>query len=148
MKAGIFINSTSLLDETIFENTLIFITEHNERGAMGYIVNKAFPRKLNELEEFKEGIPFPLYEGGPVDPEHLYFIHQRPDLIVGGEPVTDHIYLGGDFKAAVQYINMGMLTGQDIKIFVGYCGWDDGEIEAEIAEGSWKEVEAGNVFGC
>ncbi|HJT74921.1 MAG TPA: YqgE/AlgH family protein, partial [Chitinophaga sp.] len=98
MNAGTFLNSTSLLEETFFEKAVIFITEYNERGAMGFVVNKEFPRKLNELEEFKNIRPFSLYEGGPVDQEHLYFVHQRPDLITGGTPVTDNIFLGGDFK--------------------------------------------------
>lgn len=146
MKPGIFINSTALLEETIFENTVIFITEYNEKGAMGFVVNKVFSRKLNELEEFRQGIPFPLYEGGPVDQEHLFFIHQRPDLIEGGEQVTDNIYLGGDFKAAVQYINTGILTEKDIKVFIGYCGWDNKELGDEIAEGSWEVIFSGEVF--
>lgn len=146
MKPGIFINSTALLDDSVFENTVIFITEYNENGAMGFVVNKVFPRKLNELEEFRQGMPFPLYEGGPVDQEHLFFIHQRPDLIEGGEHVKDNIYVGGDFKTAVLYINTGILTARDIKVFVGYCGWDHKELNDEIAEGSWELVFSGKVF--
>ncbi|MVT09096.1 YqgE/AlgH family protein [Chitinophaga tropicalis] len=146
MNAGNFLNSTSLLEETFFENAVIFITEYNEKGAMGFVVNKEFPRKLNELEEFKNIKPFSLYEGGPVDQEHLYFVHRRPDLITGGTPVTDNILLGGDFKAAVYYINNGTLTEKDIKIFIGYCGWDYEELDEEVAEGSWQVRETGTVF--
>lgn len=138
MNAGMFLRSTSLLDETYFENALIFITNKDEKGAMGFMVNRPFPRRINELVEFSSSIPFPLYEGGPVDQEHLFFIHQRPDLIEGGERVTDNVYLGGDFKTAMQYINLGIVTEKDIRIFIGYCGWDDTELEAEIDEGSWE----------
>jgi putative transcriptional regulator len=92
---------------------------------------------LNELHEFKESIPFPLYDGGPVDREHLYFIHQRPDLVTGGTLVFSNIYLGGDFKAAVRHINNKTLTAEDIKLFIGYCGWDYQELDSEIEEGSW-----------
>jgi putative transcriptional regulator len=146
MKPGIFLKSTSLLDDTIFEKSLIFITEYNEKGAMGFIINKEFPRKLNELEEFKNIIPFPIHLGGPVDQEHLYFIHQRPDLIEGGVSVTDNIFLGGDFKSAVKNIDNNILTEKDIKIFIGYCGWDYLELDEEIAEGSWQILEDGVLF--
>jgi putative transcriptional regulator len=146
MNAGIFLNSTSLLDDTFFENAVIFITEYNEKGAMGFVINKVFPRGLNELEEFKNGIPFPLYEGGPVDQEHLYFVHRRPDLIPGGTPVADDIFLGGDFKAAVKHINNHSLTLKDIRIFIGYCGWDYRELDEEIAEGSWQVQGSGTLF--
>ncbi|MDH7460152.1 YqgE/AlgH family protein [Chitinophagaceae bacterium 26-R-25] len=146
MNAGTILHSTSLLNDTIFENCSILITEHNENGAMGFVINKLFDRKLNELEEFKHIIPFPLCDGGPVDREHLFFIHQRPDLIKDGTLISGSIYLGGDFKTAVKLINDQTLTEKDIKIFIGYCGWDANELEAEIAEGSWELVGTKSLF--
>lgn len=146
MQAGIFLNSTTLLDETFFEKTEIFITEHNEKGAMGFVVNVPFPRKFNELEEFRHSVPFPLYDGGPVDREHLYFVHRRPDLIKDGTRVTGDICVGGDFKEAVRLINNKTISEKDIKLFIGYCGWDNKELETEIAEGSWTVANQGNLF--
>ena len=146
MKAGQFIHASSLLDASIFEDVIIFITEQDEKGAMGFVVNKQFSRGLTELEEFKNGKPFPLYEGGPVDQEHLFFVHQRPDLIPDGTHIIDKVYYGGDFKTAVAHINKGTLTTRDIKIFIGYCGWDNTELEAEIEEGSWTVAETGDIF--
>lgn len=146
MKAGIIIGSTALLDDSFFEQAILFIAEYNEKGAMGFVINKEFPRRFNELKEFSDSIPFPLYEGGPVDQEHLYFVHRRPELIAGGVPVADNIYLGGDFKTAVRLINNGTLSTSDIRLFIGYCGWDFQELEAEIAEGSWEVLEEATLF--
>ena len=146
MNAGLFIKSTPSLNDTYFENTHIFISESNEKGAMGFVVNNIFPRAINELVEFSYSIPFPLYEGGPVDQEHLYFIHRCPDLIKGGELIADGIYFGGDFKTAIKGINDGTITGNEIKIFIGYCGWDYGELEEEIAEGSWTHSKGDKLF--
>lgn len=140
MNAGTILKSTALLKDSIFENATILIIAHNENGTTGFVINKLFDRKLNELEEFKHSIPFPLQDGGPVDREHLFFIHQRPDLIKDGVHVHDNTYFGGDFKTAVTLINEHMLTEKDIEIFIGYCGWDANELEAEIAEGSWNVV--------
>lgn len=113
---------------------------------MGFVINHKFFRGLTDLEEFKQGRPFPLYDGGPVDKEHLYFIHQRPDLIPGGTYVIDNVYQGGDFQMAVKHINSGVLTAADIKIFIGYCGWDYEELDAELAEGSWHMITSENLF--
>jgi putative transcriptional regulator len=146
MNAGIFLHATALLNDTFFEDAIIFITEYNEKGAMGFVINRVFPRGLTELEEFKHGKSFPLRDGGPVDKEHLYFLHRRPDLIAGGTLVADGIYFGGDFKAAVEGINNSTLTEQELRIFIGYCGWDNGELEEEVAEGSWEVAASGTVF--
>ena len=143
MNTGNFLASTPLLNNTFFEDTILFIAENNEKGALGFVINKLFPRKINELVEFQNSIPFPLYEGGPVDQEHLYFIHQRPDLITGGEHIAKNIYLGGDFKTALMHINDNTITGKDIRIFIGYCGWEQQELEEEIAEGSWVLLTTG-----
>ncbi|HTG56662.1 MAG TPA: YqgE/AlgH family protein [Niabella sp.] len=140
---GKILSSTSSMDDPNFNSSVVFIAEHNEQGALGFVVNKIFNRALNELVEFSDSPAFPLYEGGPVDQEHLYFVHRRSDLIRGGTPIIDDIYLGGDFQKTIEQINNHNLTSKDIKIFIGYCGWDTGELEAEIEEGSWKMEELG-----
>lgn len=141
LHAGIFLKSTEALKDTTFSQVSIFLTESNANGAVGYVFNRPFGRSLNDLEEFKNSPDFPLYEGGPVDKEHLFFLHRRPDIIDGGVPVGNGVYNGGDFKKVVDGISERRLTANDIKIFVGYCGWDAGELEAEIAEGSWVAAE-------
>ncbi|HSF45825.1 MAG TPA: YqgE/AlgH family protein [Chitinophagaceae bacterium] len=143
LQAGTFIKSTSALNETYFEQVTIFISEHNEKGAMGFVVSRPFSRTLNELEEFKNSISFQLYEGGPVDQEHIFFLHMRPDLIEQGARINNGIYLGGDFNQVLEGLDNGILGPDHIKLFIGYCGWDKDELEDEIREGSW-EIIAGN----
>lgn len=143
MKAGTFIKSTSLLDDSFFKDTDVFIAEYNEKGAIGFVINKLFPRVLSQLEEFRHSPAFPLYDGGPVDREHLFIIHRRPDLIKDGILITAGIYMGGSIQDVVKYINNKTLTENDIRLFIGYCGWDAGELEAEIAEGSWEYSPSG-----
>lgn len=138
ISAGSLFASTPSMGDPIFYNTVIFIAEYNARGALGFIINRPFERPLNELVEFSSSPAFPLWYGGPVDNEHLYFIHRQRDMIPGGSLIANDVFLGGDFKTAVQHINNKALTTSAIRIFVGYCGWDAGELEAEIAEGSWE----------
>lgn len=138
MNTGSFLHGTPLLNGDYFENAIIFLTELNGKGAMGFVVNRQFTRSLNELQEFNDSIPFPLYEGGPVHQEHLFFVHRRPELIENGVLIGHGIFLGGNFRQAVAHINSHTITEKDIKIFIGYCGWDPGELEKEVSEGSWQ----------
>lgn len=142
IKPGNIIISTNLLDDTNFEKVAIVITEHNEKGTIGYVFNQLFPRTFNELEEFKHSIPIPLYTGGPVQTDMLYFMHRRSDLIKEGELIADTVYMNGDFKTAVQLLNNGQLPVNDVRLFIGYCGWDVKELEDEITEGSWQLTTA------
>lgn len=149
LAAGKILMSTAAMDDPNFKATTVFLTEYNNEGATGFVINKPFDRNLNELVEFISSPPLPLYIGGPVDKEHLFFIHQSNELVPGGTCVTGNIYFGGDFKTAIRLINNGTLTDTRIKIFIGYCGWNAGELEAEIAEGSWelRDAMADIIFG-
>lgn len=144
LKPGLLIKSTVLLADTYFADAVILLAEFNEKGALGFVINRSFERTLNQLEEFKEALPFPIYEGGPVDQEHLYFLHQRPDVIEEGVAVDNRFYMGGNFKQTVDAINNRTITTAELKLLVGYCGWNKDELEAEIEEGSWT-VEEGIV---
>jgi putative transcriptional regulator len=144
LTAGTILSSTSLMDDKNFEKTILLITEYNESGAIGFIVNKIFPRKLNELVAFKNVTPFILYNGGPVKNDQLYFIHNRPDIIEGGIFICNNIFLGGNFEQAVQHINHCHTASHNIKLFIGYCGWDAEQLEAEIEEGSWVIMDMCN----
>ena len=138
LKAGISIKSTALLNGSFFEDTSILIVEHDEAGTTGFVTNKPFGKSLNDLIEFNHAKPFPLMDGGPVDRAHLFVLHKRPDLIEGGKQLTNGLYLGGNMEQVIEAINNGSATQEEIQLFIGYCGWDVGELEAEMEEGSWN----------
>jgi len=137
LKAGLFIKSNADLNDSFFEHTTILIVEHDEAGSVGFVTNKPFGKSLHELIEFNHSKPFPLMDGGPVDRDHLFVLHKRPDLIDGGEQIPNGLYLGGNMEQVIQAINTGNANPQEIQLFIGYCGWDEGELEAEVEEGSW-----------
>lgn len=137
LKAGFYIKSTEALKGSFFEHTTILIIEHNEAGSTGFVMNKPFEKSLHDLIEFNQCNPFPLMDGGPVDRDHLYVLHKRPDLIDGGKPVSHGLYLGGNMNQVVDAINAHAIDKDELHVFIGYCGWDAGELAAELEEGSW-----------
>jgi putative transcriptional regulator len=137
LKAGLYIKSTALLIGSFFEHTTILIVKHNEEGSLGFLTNKPFGKSLHELIEFNHAKPYPLMDGGPVNRAHLFVLHSRPDLIKGGEQTPNGVYLGGNIEQVIEAINARDANEQEIQVFIGYCGWDPGELEAELEEGSW-----------
>ena len=139
---GTLLVSTPLLKGSLFEASVILLVECNENGVIGFIVNKLFPRKLNELTEFKDTIASSIFYGGPVDNEHLFFVHQHADVIEGSMYVSGKIGWGGNFEQTLQYIQEGLVLEKEVKIFIGYSGWDVQQLKDEIAEGSWEVINA------
>jgi putative transcriptional regulator len=125
------------LNGSFFEHTTILIVEHNEEGTIGFVTNKLFGKSLHELIEFNHSKPFPLMDGGPVDRDHLFVLHKRPDLIEEGKQIPNGLYFGGNMEQVIEAINTRAANKEEIQVFIGYCGWDPGELEAELEEGSW-----------
>jgi len=134
---GKIIISTPDINDPNFVDTPILLVEHNDRGAVGFVLHFPLKRNLNELSEFIHSPPIPIYIGGPVDQENLFFLHRRPDLIEGGLLIKEDLYYGGDFQQVLMHLQNQALTEKDIRLFIGYAGWDPQQLEDEINEGSW-----------
>lgn len=143
---GIVLKSVSSAEEDYFDDAVVLIVKHNREGSIGVVVNKQYGRKLTDLEAFKSAPKIDLFEGGPMQQDHLYFIHSLADI--GGESVNRGISFGGDFEKALSLIQQEKASNTDIKIFIGYCGWDKGQLETELEEGAWEMVAMSkeNIF--
>lgn len=141
----ILISDPFLKDEN-FSRTVVLLTEYNKDGAVGFVLNKLFSRTLNELVEFQHLPALPLYYGGPCQTDTLHFIHQRPDLIDEGKPIANNMFWGGNFEQATIHIANKTINTNDIKIFIGYSGWDTGQLEFELDEKSWIVNDSKNNY--
>lgn len=140
LKAGTFLKSNKALGGTIFENVLIILVEKNDEGAIGFVINKPYGRSLTELEEFKHSPNLPVFDGGPVDREHIYLLHRHPHVISESLSFMGNLSWGGNIKDAIQAIAGNAIPAAHVKLLLGYCGWDAGELEKEVAEGSWTII--------
>lgn len=120
-----------------FGRSIVFLTEHGEDGAVGFVLNKSSELYPDEVIEDLFNFKGELYIGGPVSSNTLHFLHTLGDLVPDAVKVTDNLYWGGDFEVIKQLINSGKATYESVKFFAGYSGWSPGQLEDEIAEKSW-----------
>lgn len=139
LQAGEYIRATPLLKGDYFEGSILLLVKHDAAESIGFIMNRSFPKQLNQLVEFSYCPPIPLHEGGPVGQDHLYIVHQRPDLISGGQPVQKGIYWGGSMADLVKAIISEEIREDQFTLLIGYCGWDAGELDQEHREGYWEK---------
>ncbi len=130
-----------------FSGSLTYIAEHNEKGALGVIINRPIEMTLNTLFERVE-VPLtsqgfasqPVYFGGPVQAERGFVLHHPTGKWHTTLQVTEEIGLTSS-RDILQAIGS---RGEPEKVLVtlGYAGWEAGQIEQELADNAWLTVEA------
>ncbi len=144
IKTVTILKSVPASEKDYFDDAMILVVERNENGTIGLILNRPYGSKLTDLEEFKQAPKIDLFEGGPMQQDRLYFIHRMKILMATGDNVNVDIAFGGDFPQALSLIKLGKENPNNIKIFVGYCGWDKGQLENEIVNGYWEIISLDN----
>lgn len=136
-KPGAMLISEPFLPDDNFKRTVIMLCEHNEEGSIGFILNKPLGMMINEaVEDFPE-FKVPLYLGGPVEHNTLHYLHRLGDKIDGSQPLLDGLWWGGNFETIKAEIESGNVQPGDVRFFLGYSGWGQGQLENELKEKSW-----------
>jgi len=141
-----FLIAMPAMSDPNFSRTLTFVCEHNERGALGIVVNRPIEVTLAALFRQVE-IPLaqsplaeqPVFFGGPVQFDHGFVLHR---------PV-------GSWKSTLPVGEIGLTTSRDILeamavgggpseqlVALGYAGWAPGQLEDEIGRNGWLTVPA------
>jgi len=142
-KGHLLIAEPSVLGDLSFNRSVVLLAEHNDEGSVGFILNKPLNYTINDLVP-EINAKFTVYNGGPVEQDNLYFIHNVPDIIPDSVEIANGIYWGGNFEAAKELINEGKISKKNIRFFLGYSGWEINQLESELKENSWIVTE--NTF--
>jgi len=145
--AGQLLVATSELKDPRFVRTVIYLVHHDAGGAMGLVVNR--PLGNAPLAALLEGLGMEgngtqggirLYYGGPVEPRRGFVLHTTDYASESTRVVKDGIALtvGTEILRA-----LGTATGPRLSLVaLGYAGWARGQLEGEIAAGSWVVVQS------
>ncbi len=142
MKGQLLLASPALFDPN-FRRTVVLVTEHNDEGAAGLVLNRrsetavaaAVPDLVPLVPE--EDL---VYVGGPVQQAAVLVLAEFDDPGDAAMLVVDDVGFvpgDGDFE---------LLAGatRRARVFAGYAGWGAGQLEAELEESSWiVETRAG-----
>lgn len=135
--AGKLILAEPLLQDQYFARTVVFLIEHNEEGTVGFILNKPMNLGINEVVNNFPEFDAKVFFGGPVENNSLFYFHTNDSLKESSKEVLPGLFWGGDFEKLKELIKEKKIKSSEIRFFVGYAGWNKGQIDEEIADGSW-----------
>ncbi|NNH23480.1 YqgE/AlgH family protein [Pseudokineococcus marinus] len=130
--------------EQEFRRTVVLVLDHDDAGALGVVVNRPLPVRVDAvLPPWQEHVTEParLFRGGPVALDSALGLVVVPGD--GPEPVGVRRIIGAlglvDLDAVPADVSR---SASGLRIFAGYAGWSPGQLEGEVAEGSWLVLDA------
>ena len=136
LRGQLLIASPALFDPN-FRRTVVLVTEHNDEGAMGLVLNHPSETTVADgappLQDLVDEGAL-VYVGGPVEPAAVTVLAQFEDPDDAAAVVLGDI---GFVRADAELDDLVGATRR-ARVFAGYCGWSPGQLEAELeGDDSW-----------
>ena len=140
------------IDDSLFGNSVIFMCEHDKKGAMGLIINKRFEKnELTELSanmnesssEILNSVPN-IYLGGPVLVERGILLHSEKLYSKSSIKISDDFFISSDKEVLLNMVKDK--KAKKNRLFLGHSGWSPGQLETEIKNGDWLVQETSPDF--
>jgi putative transcriptional regulator len=134
-----------------FAGTVVYLCEHNERGALGLVINRPtdidLPKLFSkvDLKLARDDLAdAPVFYGGPVQTERGFVLHERLDEEGGHYASTLKINGGLEMTTSRDVLEALSHGAGPRKVFIalGYSGWSAGQLEEEIGRNGWLTVAA------
>lgn len=134
-----------LLDPN-FKRSVVLMLEHDERGALGLVINRTMNTSLSEVAEALDlewcGDPDAQVRiGGPVEPVRGWFLHDQSAWDPDASSLVDGLWVTTSLEGVGASGSVRFGSEESNFLFLlGYAGWSGGQLEGEIAAGSWVLV--------
>lgn len=141
--AGMLLVATPELADPNFAATVVLLLDADADGALGVVLNRPTPVPVAEvLTPWDDVVSEPevLFQGGPVGPDGalaVALLHDDHDVPVGFREILGRLGIL-DLDTPTELVTGAV---DHLRIFAGYAGWGAGQLEGEVAEGSWYVVQ-------
>ncbi|MBA3808078.1 MAG: YqgE/AlgH family protein [Solirubrobacterales bacterium] len=133
---GQLLLASPALSDPNFARTVVLVGVHSEEGAMGVVLNR--PSQVSVADAAPQLEPAidldqPIYVGGPVAPTSIVFLAEFLDPAPAGMLVLGRIGFPAP-ETDVEELTRATSRG---RVFAGYAGWGEGQLDAELEQGDW-----------
>ena len=137
IKPGDILIAKPFFQDDYFKRSVVYISEHQKEGSLGFVLNKPHGLLLKDIFPHLKNGNFPLFEGGPVSPNQLFYTHTLGLKLTDSKEITKGVYWGGDFFELCHLIEHRKISSKQIRFYIGYSGWTEGQLDIELQNESW-----------
>lgn len=141
---GMFLIANPELRGTWFSQTVILLIQHDRFGTVGVIINRPTDMTAADLWPETAGLSQlqgNLYLGGPVERDGVTMLVRSEAPPADAEHVFADVYASGSEQLLVDIVRGGE-SADRVRLYAGYAGWSPGQLDAEVARGSWTVMQA------
>ncbi|HGJ5875955.1 MAG TPA: YqgE/AlgH family protein [Arsenophonus sp.] len=146
-----FLIAMPTLLDPYFQKSVVYICEHNEKGAMGLMINRPIEQisinsilknlniKTTEYDQMTN-LSQPVFSGGPIAEAHGFILHSPQNGFSSTLQLSDEIMIttSKDILESLGTVKQPEKT----LVALGYSSWEQGQLEKEMMENNWLTAKA------
>jgi putative transcriptional regulator len=141
LKSGTILVARDALTDPNFNNTIVLLCQYGEAGAYGLVLNRPAHMPLHEIFEHPPTLPGEVgqkrrvYIGGPVQSTELQILQIGANPVEESLEIAPEVHLGGAWEQVEDFLTR---DPQSLRLFLGYSGWGEGQLDEEVEAGAWE----------
>lgn len=145
-----FLIAMPALTDPYFKKSVVYLCEHDEHGAMGFIINYPVKLSVQELLSNVETIEHqpeppltgPVFLGGPLELERGFVLHSPVSDNSQSTELSNHLMMSNS-SSILSTLGTDH-EPQDYMVTLGYASWESGQLEQEMNDNHWLTIKSEN----
>ena len=146
---GSLLIANPVLPDPNFSRTVILLCNHNDQGSFGLVINRSTQLKAPDLFssiDILKSYNAKIYIGGPVSQSMVFYLYRSSRNVIDLDEICSGVYLGSNLETLESlYLDIEN-PEENIRFYLGYSGWSDGQLDGEMEQNSWLVQDANEQF--
>lgn len=142
LQRGILLVAPPNLSDPNFRRSVVLLCDHSAEGSFGLILNQHTAIDMKDVWPGQGVFKEVVRAGGPVQMDTLHFLHRFGEDLSDAVEICPDVFWGGDFDALQHTARGGNALTSGVRFYLGYAGWSEGQLQAEIEAGGWIMTRA------
>ena len=130
-----------LMNDGDFKRSVLLLAEHNQMGSLAFMLNKPMHLNLKDVVANATNLTLPIYYGGPVAENQLFYVHTLGNQITDSIPIQHNCYWSGNFRQIINGLKNKSILPTQVRFFIGYSGWGAAQLDKELNQKAWGVLD-------